>query len=225
MKRQDDPIAIYLVVNGALVLSAGKIASQAFQACRRILRAAEDDPPRRALISAWEREGTRTICRIAETEAVFDRVCREVPGITFVDEGVYGCAPGSRTVHASWPVRRSALPRMLTHKRVPLLVAPATRCLRRSGPGRSRTCTTPIKSRRLFQLSYRARSDRQGSNLRRLAFQTSALPLSYGHVVLLRRRLRCRPGGGAGVAGATVLHRRSWSRTSGLLRIRQVLSR
>ena len=52
-----------------------------------------------------------------------------------------------------------------------------------SGPGRSRTCTTPIKSRRLFQLSYEARTkrDRQGSNLRRLAFQASALPLSYGH--------------------------------------------
>ena len=62
---------------------------------------------------------------------------------------------------------------------------------RLSGPGRSRTCTTPIKSRRLFQLSYRAeqKSDRQGSNLRRLAFQTSALPLSYGHVQI----------GGAGV--------------------------
>ncbi len=27
-----------------------------------------------------------------------------------------------------------------------------------SGPGRSRTCTTPIKSRRLFQLSYEART-------------------------------------------------------------------
>jgi hypothetical protein len=68
--------------------------------------------------------------------------------------------------------------------------------------GRIRTCTAPIKSRRLFQLSYRARRDRQGSNLRRLAFQASALPLSYGH-----------------------MQRRSWSRTSSLLRIRQALSR
>jgi hypothetical protein len=182
MKRQDDPIAIYLIVNGALDLSAGKIASQAFQACQRLFRASENDQARRRLLAAWEREGTRTICRVAETAEVFERVCREVPGITFVDEGIYGCAPQSRTVHASWPVRRSALPRMLTHKRVPLLLTPATRDLRTNGPGRSRTCTTPIKSRRLFQLSYRAKSDRQGSNLRRLAFQTSALPLSYGHV-------------------------------------------
>jgi hypothetical protein len=53
-----------------------------------------------------------------------------------------------------------------------------------SGPGRSRTCTTPIKSRPLSHSSYEAanRRDRQGSNLRRLAFQTSALPLSYGHM-------------------------------------------
>jgi Peptidyl-tRNA hydrolase PTH2 len=206
MKTQEDPIAVYLVVNGPLGLNAGKIASQAFQACQRLLRDSGTDPERRRLIAAWEHEGTRTICRVAETEAVFERVRREVPGITLVDEGIYGCAPQSRTIHASWPVRRSALPRMLAHKRVPLLVMPLTRCLRASGPGRSRTCTTPIKSRRLFQLSYRAeqRRDRQGSNLRRLAFQTSALPLSYGHVIV---------------------HRRSWSRTSGLLRIRQVLSR
>ena len=181
MNDVDDPIAIYLVVNGSLGLSAGKVASQAFQACRRILRAAEADPRQQELIAAWEREGTRTICRVAETESVFARVCREVPGITFVDEGVYGCAPLSRTVHASWPVRRSLLPRMLSHKRVPLLASPTASPLRdplRSGPGRSRTCTTPIKSRRLFQLSYEARTkrDRQGSNLRRLAFQASALP-------------------------------------------------
>jgi hypothetical protein len=76
---------------------------------------------------------------------------------------------------------------------------------RTSGPGRSRTCTTPSKSRRLFQLSYEARwrCDRQGSNLRRPAFQASALPAE----------LRSR-----------ALHRRSWSRTSGLLLIRQALS-
>jgi hypothetical protein len=183
-ERNDDVIAVYLVVNGGLAMSAGKVASQAFQACWRLLRAAEApdcDPVRRELIAAWENQGTRTICRIAETQAVFRRVCREVPGITLVDEGIYGCAPNSPTIHASWPVRRADAPRMLSHKRVPLLSAPATRCLTsrvKSGPDRSRTCTTPIKSRRLSQLSYRAEQerDRQGSNLRRLAFQTSALP-------------------------------------------------
>lgn len=51
-----------------------------------------------------------------------------------------------------------------------------------SGFGRSRTCTTPIKSRQLSLLSYEAKGvTGRDLNLRRLAFQTSALPLSYGH--------------------------------------------
>src|SRR5438034_6897112 len=112
MKTQENPIAVYLVVNGSLGLSAGKIASQAFQACQRLLHKARTDSEHRRLIAAWEREGTTTICRVAETETVFERVCREVPGITFIDEGVFGCAPQSRTIHASWPVRRKSLPRM-----------------------------------------------------------------------------------------------------------------
>jgi hypothetical protein len=45
------------------------------------------------------------------------------------------------------------------------------------GPGRSRTCTAPIKSRPLSaELRSRTRCGRQGSNLRRAAFQTAALP-------------------------------------------------
>jgi hypothetical protein len=46
-----------------------------------------------------------------------------------------------------------------------------------SGPGRSRTCTVPIKSRQLCRLSYGAvECGRQESNLRRVAFQATALP-------------------------------------------------
>jgi hypothetical protein len=63
--------------------------------------------------------------------------------------------------------------------------------------------TTPIKSRRLCRVELRSRAcDRQGSNLRRLAFQTSALPAE----------LRSREGvGGAGVepAASCVSDRRS----------------
>ena len=45
------------------------------------------------------------------------------------------------------------------------------------GPGRSRTCTAPIKSRQLCRLSYGAdECGRQDSNLRRVAFQATALP-------------------------------------------------
>lgn len=51
-----------------------------------------------------------------------------------------------------------------------------------SGPGRTRTCTTPFRDGgSSFELQSQDQHDRQGSNLRRLAFQASALPLSYGH--------------------------------------------
>lgn len=67
----------------------------------------------------------------------------------------------------------------------------------RSGPGRRRTCNPPLKRRQLCQLSYGARArlprdgqrcDRQGSNLRRPAFQTGALPAE------LRPRESAEPG-------------------------------
>jgi hypothetical protein len=50
---------------------------------------------------------------------------------------------------------------------------------RERGPGRHRTCNPPVKSRELCLLSYGAvciERGRQGSNLRRPAFQTGALP-------------------------------------------------
>ena len=59
-----------------------------------------------------------------------------------------------------------------------------------NGPGRRRTCTLPVKSRELCRvLSYGAVGcDRQGSNLRRPAFQASALPAE------LRSREWAEPG-------------------------------
>lgn len=46
-----------------------------------------------------------------------------------------------------------------------------------SGPGRSRTCTPPIKSRQLCRVELRSHEcGRQESNLRRVAFQATALP-------------------------------------------------
>ena len=47
----------------------------------------------------------------------------------------------------------------------------------RGGSGRRRTCNPPVKSRKLCLLSYGAgKCGRQGSNLRRPAFQAGALP-------------------------------------------------
>jgi hypothetical protein len=70
---------------------------------------------------------------------------------------------GSRTPKASRPTRfRDGVPRRWQSFR--------------SGPGRRRTCNPPLKRRELCRLSYGAVCDRQGSNLRRPAFQTGALP-------------------------------------------------
>jgi hypothetical protein len=70
-----------------------------------------------------------------------------------------------------------------------------------SGPGRRRTCTVPGKNRELCRLELRSqRCGRQGSNLRRPAFQAGALPAEL------------RPHDGRG-----------WIRTSGLLFVRQAL--
>jgi hypothetical protein len=65
----------------------------------------------------------------------------------------------------------------------------------RSGPGRSRTCTVPSKSRQLSRVELRSRAcGRQESNLRRAAFQAAALPLlSYGHEEVVRQLPTVQP--------------------------------
>lgn len=119
----EDPtqiLEIYLVVNGALNMSAGKIASQSFQAAQRLIDAANDpscDPAHRQRIEQWKQQGTRTICRLAQTQHIFDRLRQEVPGATMVDEGLTEVQPGSATVHATWPIWRNQAPRMIKHKR------------------------------------------------------------------------------------------------------------
>ena len=74
----------------------------------------------------------------------------------------------------------------------------------RSGPGRSRTCTPPIKSRQLCQLSYGAEDDVAGRN------RTCGAPRFRRP--LYRAELRPREDG------------RGWTRTSSLLFVRQALS-
>jgi peptidyl-tRNA hydrolase len=120
---QEDPLAIYLIVNGGLGMSAGKLAAQAFQACQRLMKEAEHNPELAAKLIEWEQEGTRTCTRLAKTAHLFDRACQELQGATMIDEGLTEVAPGSATCFATWPCRRSELPRMLRHKNIPVLSA------------------------------------------------------------------------------------------------------
>jgi peptidyl-tRNA hydrolase len=122
--EEQEILEIYLVVNGALGMSPGKIASQAFQAGQRLFAhaaAPDAESELRQLLDRWKRQGTRTICRVAETQHVFDRVCAEVPGATMVDDGMTEVAPDTATVHATWPIWRHQAPTAIKHKRCRML--------------------------------------------------------------------------------------------------------
>lgn len=116
-----DPLSVYLIVNGPLSMSAGKIAAQAFQACQRLLDRAEHDVQLADTLTAWRQEGTCTITREAQTPAVFARARSELDCVEMIDEGLTEVEPGSVTMLAVGPIRRSQEPRMLRHKRVKLL--------------------------------------------------------------------------------------------------------
>ena len=126
LHQADDILAIYLIINEQAAdgapMSPGKTAAQAFQAAQRLLDAYRDgagSDEQRASMRRWLNGGTRSIAKFAPTRHLFDRCARELDGITMVDEGLTEgtCGP---TIHATWPLRRGQLPRMLRHKRLRL---------------------------------------------------------------------------------------------------------
>lgn len=105
-------------------MSAGKIAAQSFQAAQRLFASARDDAELTVLLERWQTAGTRTCTRIALSQAVFDRACRELPGAIMVDEGMNEVDPYTATCLATAPLPDgSELPRILRHKRMPVLNA------------------------------------------------------------------------------------------------------
>lgn len=126
MPHPDIP-AVYVVVNGPLGMSPGKIAAQTFQACQRLYKALEDElesevaiAPHGDAMLAWS-EFTTTIVRIAKTPKMWERVKDEVAGVVMVDEGFTEVEPGSETVFASWPLLLADRPAILKNNKVPLL--------------------------------------------------------------------------------------------------------
>lgn len=104
-------------------MSAGKIAAQSFQAAQRLFASAEVDPNLADLLERWKAGGTCTKTRIALSSAVFERACRELPGVLMVDEGVTEVEPDSPTCYATFPLNETEVPRILRHKRIPVLNA------------------------------------------------------------------------------------------------------
>lgn len=102
-------------------MSVGKVAAQAFQAAQRLFAAAGKDAELAHLLRQWQEEGTRTCTRIALSQAVFDRACRELSGVLMVDEGMNEVNPDTATCFATAPLVE--LPQILRHKRMPVLNA------------------------------------------------------------------------------------------------------
>ena len=116
---------IVLVVNGPLMMGRGKIACQTFQAHERVTRAlagveVADLDHRWTSTIAW-REHTTTICRVATTPVMWERVLAELDGVLMVDEGFTEVEPDTPTVWCSWPHLPADTPELLLNKKIPLL--------------------------------------------------------------------------------------------------------
>jgi peptidyl-tRNA hydrolase len=110
----DDVLSVYVVLNGALGMSPGKSAAQAFH-CGWMF--AFDDAPS----GAWQEQGRRVVVRVAETPHVFERVTAECDGYALQDEGLTETKRGAVTAFVTRPYRRGDVPKILTHKKCPLL--------------------------------------------------------------------------------------------------------
>ena len=112
----EDVVSVYVVLNGSLTMSPGKVASQAFHCgwlYARYLHIQGD-----AWGDAWTEQGRRVSVRLAETAHVFDRVVRECDGFLQRDEGLQEVEHGSVTAFVSVPYRRADAPKILAHKRI-----------------------------------------------------------------------------------------------------------
>lgn len=110
--ESDDVISVYVIINGALGMSAGKIAAQAFH-CGWIL-------VEYLVARDWQDQGRRVVVRVAETQHVFERVVEECKGFLQRDEGLTEVAHGAATAFVTVPYRRADVPKILTHKRCQL---------------------------------------------------------------------------------------------------------
>jgi hypothetical protein len=112
----EEILSVYLVMNGALGMSPGKLAAMAFHCGRRIGES-------RAWPEwhEWYKQGPRIVVRMAETPTVFERVCSEVEGFKHHDEGLTEVEYGACVAFCSIPYRRDSVPSILSHKRCQLL--------------------------------------------------------------------------------------------------------
>lgn len=117
---------VVLVVAGHLNLDPGKLLGQAFQACYRAYRYADDrsydlDGARRCTWEGWFQAGTRTIVKVTKNEAIFWRIRAELPGTVMQDEGFTDVLPGTVTMYVCGPFLHKDRPKLLDNKKLRLL--------------------------------------------------------------------------------------------------------
>lgn len=120
----EDFFSIYVVINGSLGMSPGKVAAQSFH-CGWMSNLwswpAVMEPSHIEAQTKWIAQGRRVVVRIAETEHVFQRVMDECEGVGQRDEGLTEVERGSITAFVTRPYTRANAPKILSHKKVQLL--------------------------------------------------------------------------------------------------------
>lgn len=120
----EEILSVYVVFNGPLKMSAGKLAAMGFHCGRRAERQVFTDVrmvPSWKDWANWYNQGKRVVTKIAETENVFARVCAELMGFGHHDEGLTEVEHGACVAFVTKPYRRDEVPQILRHKRCQLL--------------------------------------------------------------------------------------------------------
>lgn len=122
LAAQTDPLVLYVVVRESLGMSPGKIAAQVGHAIDLLLEyyyvSLALDPVERqghyhSLMKAWKEESRRKVALRAD-EKEWEKLKAEFPEAFIVrDAGLTQVEPGSETVVALWPMRKSERPKLL----------------------------------------------------------------------------------------------------------------
>jgi len=111
----EDIWSVYVVINGSLGMSAGKVAAQTFHCGWMIGKSGLGYVPD---VGNWMQQGRRVRVRIAETQYLFDRVMNETMGQGQQDEGLTEVERGSITAWVTKPYLPADTPKILSHKKV-----------------------------------------------------------------------------------------------------------
>ena len=117
--NRDEITEVVLVINGSLDLSEGKLIGQAFQAAARWLHPKRNSYPDDSL--NWVCEGTRTIVKVAKTQAIWERIVSEIQGFVMIDEGFTEVERETPTIFICYPFLHKDRPKLLDNKKVKML--------------------------------------------------------------------------------------------------------